>query len=426
MYIDMFEEIVSICRLDYSGCQDKKGWDHPEKYVDEICILEEKQELTPDKFVEIVQDYLLDFKEQHMFFKTSKKSVEKRYDVGFKVRRFEDQLFITDVGKEMRVKKGYAIVSLGNVPVINLVEKHRRELMEDHQERENWNSIIGKYQFCEIMDGNGHTYQMELKKYEKDEYTPQYTIEVLEKGILLMALTDFANADAITQLVHQHQEALENCRILIIDVRVNYGGNDSSYFQLLPYIFENREVNINPEDDEYMLINFTERSCELEIAEMNNAIASTEDEYTKKVLKIFLREWEKNKGKGFVQFDLSDLEDTIIQGRKNPEQIIVMTDVTCGSSGDSFVEICKRSSKVTVIGRPTAGLNDYANLAVMKWHDQFELWYPTSRLSRIDNGKGMTGVGIKPHIHIPWTPKHLIDDVDIQTALKLLEEKANA
>ena len=86
MYIEMFEEIVSICRHDYSGCQDKKGWDHPEKYVDEICILEEKQELTPDKFVEIVQDYLLDFKEQHMFFKSSKKSVEKkRYDVGFKV-----------------------------------------------------------------------------------------------------------------------------------------------------------------------------------------------------------------------------------------------------------------------------------------------------------------------------------------------------
>lgn len=102
-----------------------------------------------------------------------------------------------------------------------------------------------------------------------------------------MTLTDFANADAITQLVHQHQEALENCRKLIIDVRVNYGGNDSSYFQLLPYIFENREVNINTEDDEYMLINCTERSCELEIAEMNNAIASTEDEYTKSIKNLF-------------------------------------------------------------------------------------------------------------------------------------------
>ena len=38
--------------------------------------------------------------------------------LALKFRRFEDQLFITDVGKEMRVKKGYAIVSLGNVPVI--------------------------------------------------------------------------------------------------------------------------------------------------------------------------------------------------------------------------------------------------------------------------------------------------------------------
>lgn len=98
-----------------------------------------------------------------------------------------------------------------------------------------------------------------------------------------------------------------------------------------------------------------------------------------------------------------------------------MTDVYCGSAGDSFIENCKMSSKVTVIGRPTAGLNDYANLAIQRWDEGFELWYPTSRLSRIDSGRGMTGVGVEPHIYIPWSPQHLKEDVDLAAALRLVD-----
>ena len=70
--------------------------------------------------------------------------------------------------------------------------------------------------------------------------------------------------------------------------------------------------------------------------------------------------------------------DTFITGTNKPHSVVVLSDVNCGSSGDSFVEICKKSSKVTVIGRPTKGLNDYSNLSCQKWDDGFELWYPTS------------------------------------------------
>ncbi|MGE8202956.1 S41 family peptidase [Heyndrickxia sp. NPDC080065] len=424
MYYEIFQEVVSITHHDYSGCLDKKGWDNPEQYLKEIRILEEKKELTPTKFVEIVQDYLLDYKDHHMYFKLSSNSDEKRYDIGFKVRRFDSSLFITEVGKETRVKKGQAIVSLDNIPILDLVNKHKRTLLENTAERERWSPILEQYNFCELVDENGHKSILELKKFEKDPYIPKYTIEKLEEKILLMTLTDFSNPDAIVQLLNEYKEELDSCIQLIIDVRVNYGGSDSSYFSLLPYIFEDRLVNLNLEDGEHMLINCTERTYELETKYFKDALSEIEDEETRKIYSIFMREWEKNRGKGFVQFDFSDIEEnTVIQGRTNPKDIIVLTDTTCGSSGDSFVEICKRSSKVTVIGRPTAGLNDYANLAIMKWNDLFELWYPTSRLSRIDKGEGMTGVGIKPNIYIPWTPKHIFEDIDLQEGIKLLDQK---
>jgi hypothetical protein len=69
--------------------------------------------------------------------------------------------------------------------------------------------------------------------------------------------------------------------------------------------------------------------------------------------------------------------------------------------------------------------NDYAG-----WKDKIgwdnpeffvqKIMYPTSGLSRIDKGEGMTGKGIDPDIYIPWTPEHLETVVDVRMALKVL------
>jgi hypothetical protein len=67
------------------------------------------------------------------------------------------------------------------------------------------------------------------------------------------------------------------------------------------------------------------------------------------------------------------------------------------------------------------GITDYSNVATKNWDDQFELWYPTSRISKIDRGEGLTGVGVLPDIYIPWTPEHIFEDVDLKMALSICE-----
>jgi len=426
MFKEIFQEIVSICRHDYSGCEDKKGWDNPGVYAKAIQVLEEKNELTPAKFAEIVQDYLLDFKDHHMFFKLITNEAQKQYDVGFKVKRYEDRLYITSVGEEKRVKKGHAIISLENKSIPDLLEIHKRRLAESSAEREKWEPIISQYSYCEVIDLDGERYNLKLEKYEKEKYIPNYSFRKLEDDVLLLTLTDFNNPDPINKLIVTHQEELGRCKNLIIDVRVNLGGSDSSYYQLLPYLFPEGAIDLVSEEDGIMIFNCTDRNYELETLEVKKMVDQTEDENFKNVLVSFLREWEKNKGKGFKEFDFSDVEEKMeLVGKKYPENIIVMSDVTCGSAGDSFVETCKKSSKVKVIGRPTLGVNDYANLTTMSWKGLFELWYPTSRLSRIDEGRGMTGVGITPHVHIPWTPEHIFEDVDMKMALDMIKVTAS-
>ncbi|MCC2536656.1 S41 family peptidase [Bacillus cereus group sp. TH204-1LC] len=423
MYSEIFKEVVSITHHDYSGCIDKKGWDDPTTYLQTIEKLERQGELTPVQFTEIVRDYLLDFKDNHMFFKMISTN-QPLNSVGFQVKRYEDRLYITSTSQEIRVKKGQSILALDNMKVPELLIKYKKYLNENTYEREKWDYVLLKSSNCTLIDENGVTETIRLQKYKQNEYAPIYSFKQHNKDTLLITLTDFANTEAINTLLDSHKDELNAFPNLIIDVRLNRGGSDDAFFNLLPYLFEDKEISLFDSSDT-MQLNHTERNFHLRMKEME--YYDSLDELSKLFTNMFIQDLKKNYKKGFVTFDTSglpkELQSLKIHGRKSPSRVVILTDVTCGSSGDSFVEVAKKSLKVKVIGRPTAGVNDYSNLAVMEWADTFALYYPTSRLSIIDKGEGMSGIGIQPHIQIPWTPEHIQEDVDLKLALQLLQNE---
>ncbi|TFJ91863.1 S41 family peptidase [Lentibacillus salicampi] len=421
MYLEIFNETVSILHNDYAGCIDKKDWDNPDFYRNKISKRSEQGNMDDEKFTGIVQDYLLDFKDLHMSFKRAAQSEESLQDVGFAVRRYGDLLYIVSAGKETGVKPGYAIAGLDGKGISELAELHTRKLMETKAEREKWSSILPLYQNALVKDLSGHSFHLSLSHYDKEVYFPEYIIKAISDQSLYMKLTDFMNHTEIARLIKDNHDLLSSGKNLIIDVRVNKGGSDLAYFELLPYLFGGAEIDLNQLDEGVMLTNCTERNVDLRTEMMRKALTSIEDAAARNQINSFMNELEKNRGNGFVDIDIGGSDD-ILETKPGPEKVILLTDVYCGSSGDSFVEVCKHSSKVTVIGRPTLGLNDYANLAIMRWKGRFELWYPTTKLSIVDEGKRMSGVGIQPDIYIPWTPEHIETDIDFMKALELLEE----
>lgn len=239
-----------------------------------------------------------------------------------------------------------------------------------------------------------------------------------------MKLTDLMNHTEISRLIKENDNLLSSRKNLIIDVRVNKGGNDLAYFELLPYLFEGDEIDLNSFDEGTMLTNCTDRNVDLRNELIRSMLTGMEDEASSNQINSLISEMEKNRGKGFTEIDLGESDDQfILKTKPGSEKVILLTDVYCGSSGDSFVEVCKNSFKVTVIGRPTSGVNDYSNLAIMRWRETFELLYPTSKLSVVDEGKGMSGVGIQPDMYVPWTSEHIETDVDYMKALELLEKQ---
>jgi len=422
---NIFEEIIHIMNNDYAGWKDKKGCDNPTHYLEKVRQLRREGQLSIDTFKGIVEDYLLDFNDAHIYFSAVNSQSEKPKVRGFRVRRFEDWLYVTHVDSESRLQPGMRIVSLGGYSISELRDRHHRLLNENHAERENWTSILSLYEDGEIENSEGVQCRFPLAFYDKKLYTPTYSVQQLTEDTLLITMTDFADPDAIAKMITENQVLLESTDKWIIDVRVNYGGSDSSYYPLLPYLMPEEGADL-ADKEEKMLFNCTVASANRILEELEEQLEITEDEQAQGFLKVFQREWTKNKGEGFVEFNFSEImSDTFIKGNTYPKSIVVLTDFMCGSSGDSFVEVCKKSSKITVIGRATMGLNDYANLATQKWDEGFELMYPTSRLSRIDEGRGMTGIGIEPHIYIPWTPEHLERDVDIDRALGVLSIEIN-
>ncbi|MCG3086741.1 S41 family peptidase [Sporosarcina cyprini] len=411
------EEIVHIMHNDYAGCMDKKGWDAPDAFLEKV---KQAPNLSSKEFLELVNDYLLDFKDKHLYMIAGGEAVEKPKTRGFSVRRYEDKLYITKVDSDDRLIPGMRLISAGGMSIPELREKHHRLLSENHPERENWAPILLQYEEGIVEDLEGNQQHITFRLFEKKPFVPEYSLRQLEEGPVLLTMTDFANPDAIAKLVEEHKDLLETAEQWIIDVRVNNGGSDASYFPLLPYLVPEEGWEFG-DSDETMIFNCTEASCDRVVQDLDNELANVDDEHFRQVLHIIKREWTRNRGKGFVEFDFGGaVEDTFVKGLKNPSKIIVLTDNMCGSAGDSFVEHVKELSKVTVIGRATLGVNDYANLASASW-DGYTLMYPTSRLSRIDKGKGMTGVGITPHIHIPWTPDHIAGDPDLEQALAMLK-----
>ncbi|MFF2753098.1 S41 family peptidase [Psychrobacillus sp. NPDC058041] len=419
MYKEIFEEIISIMHEDYSGCIDKQGWDNPNNFRE--IIKNKNNSFAPNEFIELVKDYLLDFKDNHIHFKCSNQNQEPQQERGFKVRRFKDKLYVISVRNEENIALGSAISALDGVPIMELREQYSRILNENHVEREQWNPILIKHETCTIVNDDETTNVVRMEKFDKIFDTPTYTIKKMAEGPVVVTLTDFDDPDTICKLIRANEEILSTSESLIIDVRKNAGGTDASFIDLLAYIFPEEEKDYYDPAVHTMLFNCTARTCDLQLDMINEQLEKVEDEQTILMIEDFKSFFQSNHGKGFVNFNIQNNNSFIMKGKVFPKKVIILSDVFCGSSGDSFVEACKLSNKVTVVGRATAGLNDYTNLAIKKWPEGFELWYPTSKLKRVDDGKGMTRIGLEPDIYIPWTPQHIKEDLDMQMALEIIK-----
>lgn len=173
-----------------------------------------------------------------------------------------------------------------------LLIKYKKYLNANTYEREKWDYVLLQSSTCTLIDEDGLTQTITLQKYEQSKYTPIYSLEKYNEDTLFITLTDFANTEAINNLLDSHKDELNTFPNLIIDVRLNRGGSDDAFFKLLPYLFEEKEISLFDSSDT-MQLNHTERNFHLRMKDIEREDYDSLDRLSKIFTDIFIQDLKR-------------------------------------------------------------------------------------------------------------------------------------
>jgi hypothetical protein len=199
---------------------------------------------------------------------------------------------------------------------------------------------------------------------------------------------DESNRWPVDSLFHADSAILASVPNLILDLRGNGGGSDFVYSPLRAWLYAGpvtvAGVDVLATDD-----NVRGWATLLDAKDI--------PEENKATIQRIIAQMQGRPGQ-MVAIDHGDTI-TLSEVRRFPQKIVVLIDEDCASSTEQFLLEAIQSRKVTLMGQHTAGILDYANvrdeaLPCMS----FILHYATTRSQRVDAGKGIDNVGIKPRV----------------------------
>ena len=197
-----------------------------------------------------------------------------------------------------------------------------------------------------------------------------------------------ANAKAIDSLFKVNKQILITRRNLILDLRGNGGGADFSYEPIINYIYTDSIRSIGAD-----VFSSEDNIDGWKVLLTMNDIPEKTKTFVRKLIsdmKAHKNQFVSITEDGYIK------RDTI---EKYPEKIVILMDKGCGSTAEEFLLAARQSKKVILMGQPSAGVLDYANMRGAKMQQlPYALYYATSRSRRVDIGEGIDNKGISPQI----------------------------
>lgn len=408
-YMDIFEQLVATIHHEYAGKLHKKGWDKPDFYKRQIAQMQSADALTRESFSRIARSYLLDLKDHHVSFRDYGEAAKK--GLGFRVKRCGDDLFVTRLLGSDQVAHGERITAVDGQAVQTYADRHGDLLKLQPPHRQDWTAPLKAASTITVhgVDGRKRTVQL-LPVAEADPYGPDYTCKWLDKETGYLRLNIFIHPKELAACLKDGEDILSTCKYLVVDIRGNEGGNDELGHPVLEYMIgegQEQDVSYQP------VFVWTENNS----AQMMAAMKKYEELPESKAFMAILRKWDVP---GVHTFDRGPV---VLKGRKGPAHTVVLIDERTGSSGESFAIQASKLPTVTLMGRNSMGMLDYANCVSTDLGDDFAVGYPICYNPGLWNGGPIDFVGITPDIHIPWTPGHLRRDVDVDRAVAYLKHK---
>lgn len=225
---------------------------------------------------------------------------------------------------------------------------------------------------------------------QNDLFKPK--LEFLDENTALLKISSFEinYKPILDALLKQNQEKLAVTQTLIIDLRNNGGGGDSTYENLLPLLYTNPIKTIGAD------IWASAANIKFYDDLMQN---QTLPEKIKVQLRLIV---SKMKIKPNTLVSMGD--DGMLKLNKTlvfPKQVAILINKNCASTTEQFLLAAKQSRKVKIFGDSnSAGVLDYANVRdVILPSGKMILNVPASRSRRLPNNP-VDPDGIAPDVKI--------------------------
>ena len=232
------------------------------------------------------------------------------------------------------------------------------------------------------------------KYFSTIEATNPY-FEEIDNETVLLRIPRFWGSEKkkIDSVITEHKAKILKTKNLIIDIRNNGGGSDTSFHELLPFLYTNPIRTVGVQFKSTLLNN--QRMLDF----INNDEYGF-DEKGKKWAKESYDKLSKHIGE-FVMLKESPVTETTFDTiHQYPKNIGIIINENNGSTTEQFLLAAKQSKKVKLFGTTTAGVLDISNMYFVNSPcNEFKLGYCLSKSMRIPE-MTIDDKGIQPDYYI--------------------------
>lgn len=215
-----------------------------------------------------------------------------------------------------------------------------------------------------------------------------------ETALLTVPSFQLAQKSKIDSLIRLYEQELRNVTNLIIDIRFNTGGNNSSFENILKYIYT-KPIQID--GGNFLASDENIRLYKKSVQE--NYPLFTEKQKTlanERIYKI-----EKDRGNRVaISRDSTIILDTVFP---HPKKVFILINEYTASSAEFFILRARQSDKVTILSQPTMGAVDYVEyLEDDKFPLPFvRLHYSATKTTRLTKNP-TADLHLQPDVYLPY------------------------
>jgi len=217
-------------------------------------------------------------------------------------------------------------------------------------------------------------------------HAPKFEVLSEETAWLRVSSFDRSYRSDIEQLLAEHRAEILARPELIIDVRGNGGGADSSYKRIAELVYT--QPVPSPGVDVF--------ATPANVAAWERVLPDlTPDD--RAAIEALIARMRERPGPWVELVGDTTIEHANVLA--SPSRVAVITDRTCASSCEQFVLEARASAKVRLFGAPTAGVLDYSNVVTHPLPSGRLLGLATTRSRRLPDNP-IDGIGILPDVVI--------------------------